>query len=70
MSEWDELTVGLILVGCSIVAAGIILGASLLGLLGSLTQFLLLTTIFLILMGAIVILYIDHKSGQDTKEGQ
>jgi uncharacterized membrane protein len=66
MSEWDITTVGLILVGCSIIAAGLILAAMLLGFLHSMAQFLLLTAIILVVMGAVVILYVDHKNGQDT----
>jgi hypothetical protein len=34
-----------------------------LGILHSSTQFLLLTTIMLVVMGAVLILYIDRKSG-------
>ena len=51
MSDWDFATVALILVGCSIIAAGIIIAAMLLGFLRSSSQFLLLTTIILIVMG-------------------
>ncbi|MFZ0005300.1 MAG: hypothetical protein WCC86_05825 [Methanoregula sp.] len=67
MSEWDITTVGLILVGCSIIAAGLILAAILLGFLHSMARFLLLTTIILVVMGAVVILYVDRKNGQNTK---
>ncbi|ABS55203.1 hypothetical protein Mboo_0685 [Methanoregula boonei 6A8] len=63
MSEWDGATVGLVLVGCSIIAAGLIIAAMILGILHSSTQFLLLTTIMLVVMGAVLILYIDRKSG-------
>jgi hypothetical protein len=66
MSDWDITTVGLILVGCSIIAVGIIIAAMLLGVLHSVTPFLLLTAIVLVVMGAAVILYVDRKSGQDT----
>jgi uncharacterized membrane protein len=67
MSEWDITTVGLILVGCSIIAAGIILAALLLGFLHSIAQFLLLTAIVLVVMGAVVILYVDRKNEQDAR---
>ncbi|MFA5236441.1 MAG: hypothetical protein WC362_01130 [Methanoregula sp.] len=66
MSDWDITTVGLILVGCSIIAAGIIIAAMLIGVLHSFTLFLLLTAIVLVVMGAAVILYVDRKSRQDT----
>jgi len=66
MSEWDFATVGLVLVGCSIIAAGLIITAMILGFLRSSSQFLLLTAIFLIVMGAAVILIVDRKSGQES----
>ncbi|MGA2162167.1 MAG: hypothetical protein ABSG28_08240 [Methanoregula sp.] len=66
MSEWDIATVGLILVGCSIIAVGIIIAATLLGVLHSFIPFLLLTAIVLVVMGAAVILYVDRKDRQDT----
>ncbi len=67
MADWDIATVGVILVGCSIVAAGLILAAALLGVLHSMVRFLLLTAIVLVVMGAVIILYVDRKSGQDAK---
>jgi ABC-type multidrug transport system permease subunit len=66
MSEWDIATVGLILVGCSIIAVGIIIAATLLGVFHSFIPFLLLTAIVLVVMGAAVILYVDRKDRQDT----
>ena len=63
MSEWDGAAVGLVLVGCSIIAAGLIIAAMILGFLHSSTQFLLLTAIMLVLMGAVLILYIERKNG-------
>ena len=66
MSDWDIATLSLILVGCSIIAVGIIIAAMLLGVLHSLTPFLLLTAIVLVVMGAAVILYVDRKYGQET----
>ena len=65
MSDWDITTVGLILVGCSIIAVGIIIAAMLLGIFHSFTPFLLLTAIVLVVMGAAVILYVDRKCRQD-----
>jgi hypothetical protein len=61
MSEWDITTVGLILVGCSIIAVGLIIAVMLLGVLHAVIPFLLLTAIVLVVMGAAVILYVDRK---------
>lgn len=66
MSDWDITTVGLILVGCSIIAVGIIIAAMLLGILHAFTPFLLLTAIVLVVMGAAVILYVDRKYKKDN----
>ena len=66
MSDWDITTVGLILVGCSIIAVGIIIAAMLMGFLHSFTPFLLLTAIVLVVMGATVILYVDRKCRLDS----
>lgn len=66
MSNWDITTVGLILVGCSIIAVGIIIATMILGILHSFTPFLLLTAIVLVVMGAAVILYVDRKCRQDS----
>ena len=66
MSDWDITTVGLILVGSSIIAVGIIIATMLLGVLNSLTPFLLLTGIVLVVMGAAVILFVDRKCSQDA----
>jgi hypothetical protein len=67
MSDWDITTVGLILVGCSIIVVGIIIAAMLIGILHSFAPFLLLTAIVLIVMGAAVILCVDWKCRQDTR---
>ena len=64
MSDWDMVTVGLILVGCSMIAAGLSIAAMILGLFRSSSQFLLLTSTVLIVVGAAVILYVDHRNGQ------
>lgn len=66
MAEWDITTVGLVLIGCSIIAVGIIIAVMLMGFFHSLAPFLLLTAIVLVVMGAAVILYMDRKSGQGT----
>ncbi|MDD4483417.1 MAG: hypothetical protein PHD55_03480 [Methanoregula sp.] len=62
MAEWDITTISLVLVGCSIIAAGIIIAIVLLGYLPAFTPFLLLTAIILVVMGAVAILFVDQKS--------
>jgi len=64
MSEWDIATVSLVLVGCSIIAVGILVALMLMGFFHSLAPFLLLAAIVLVVLGAAVILYMDRKSGQ------
>lgn len=64
MADWDIATVGLILIGCSIIAVGILIAAMLMGILHSFTPFLLLTAIVLVVIGAAVIIYTDRKSEQ------
>ncbi|HNX17550.1 MAG TPA: hypothetical protein PKM50_04370 [Methanoregula sp.] len=66
MSDWDLTTMGLVLVGCSIIAAGIIIAAVLIGVFHSYSTFLLLTAIVLVVMGAVVILYVDRKNRQNS----
>jgi hypothetical protein len=66
MSEWDITTVGLILVGCSIIAVGLIIAAMLIGIFHAFIPFLLLTAIVLVVMGAAVILYVDRKCRQEA----
>lgn len=62
MAEWDITTICLVLVGCSIIAAGIIIAAMLLGYLHTLTPFLLFTTIVIVVLGSVVILFVDQRS--------
>lgn len=62
MTEWDITTISLVLVGCSIIAAGIIIAIVLLGYLHTFAPFLLLTAIILVVMGAVAILFVDQKS--------
>jgi hypothetical protein len=62
MAEWDITTISLVLVGCSIIAAGIIIAIVLLGYLHTFAPFLLLTAIILVVMGAVAILFVDQKS--------
>jgi hypothetical protein len=56
MAEWDLSSVGLVLIGSSITAAGTIMAALLLGIPVSLAPFLLLTTTILIVMSAVLII--------------
>jgi hypothetical protein len=55
MGEWDLTSVGLVLIGSSITAAGTIMAALLLGVAVSLAPFLLLTTAILIVLSAVLI---------------
>lgn len=66
MSDWDLSTVGLVLVGCSIITAGIIIAAVLLGYFHSIATFMLLTAITLVVLGAALILFVDRTNRQGT----
>ncbi len=62
MNNWDLTSVGLVLIGCSITAAGTIIAALLLGMTIRIAPFLLLTTSLLIVMSAILIIYGEQKT--------
>ncbi|MGA2918132.1 hypothetical protein [Methanoregula sp.] len=62
MGEWDLSSVGLVLIGSSITAAGTIMAALLLGIAVSLAPFLLLTTAILIVMSAVLIVLSTPRS--------
>jgi hypothetical protein len=62
MGEWDLSSVGLVLIGSSITAAGTIMAALLLGVAVSLAPFLLLTTAILIVMSAVLIVLSTPRS--------
>jgi hypothetical protein len=62
MDDWDLTSVGLVLIGSSITAAGTIIAALLLGIPLRIAPFLLLTTALLIVMSAILILYGEQKN--------
>lgn len=62
---WDLTSIGLMLIGSSITVAGIIIAALLLGLQVAMAPFLLLTTAFLIVMSAGIIIYYDTKNEQN-----
>ncbi len=57
MGDWDLTSVGLVLIGSSITAAGTIIAALLIGITVNLAPFLLLTTAVLIVMSAFLIVY-------------
>jgi predicted tellurium resistance membrane protein TerC len=59
--DWDLTSIGLVLIGSSITVAGIIIAALLLGARLPQAPFLLITTAFLIVMSAAVIVYYDAK---------
>jgi hypothetical protein len=59
--DWDLTSIGLILIGSSITIAGMIIAALLLGMQVGQAPFLLLTTAFLIVMSATIIIYYDTK---------
>jgi len=62
MGDWDLTSVGLVLIGSSITAAGTIMAALLLGATFSLAPFLLLTTVILIVMSAVLIVLSTPRS--------
>jgi len=62
MGDWDLTSVGLVLIGSSITAAGTIIGALLIGITIRMASFLLLTTAVLIVMSAILIIYNTPRS--------
>jgi len=62
MGDWDLTSVGLVLIGSSITAAGTIIAALLMGITITLASFLLLTTAVLIVMSAILIVYNTPRS--------
>ena len=62
MSDWDLTSVGLVLIGSSITAAGTIMAALLIGITISIAPFLLFTTAILIVMSAIMIVISTPKS--------
>ena len=61
MDNWDLTSVGLVLIGCSITAAGTIIAALLLGITIHIAPFLLLTTALLLVMSAVLIIYWEQK---------
>ncbi|MCK9631329.1 MAG: hypothetical protein M0R30_06765 [Methanoregula sp.] len=60
--DWDLTSVGLVLIGSSITAAGTIIAALLMGITVTLAPFLLLTTAVLIVMSAVLIVYKTPRS--------
>ncbi len=66
MSDWDLTSVGLVLIGSSITAAGTIMAALLLGITIRMAPFLLFTTAVLIVMSAIMIVVSTPKNPPPT----
>ncbi len=65
MSDWDLTSIGLVLIGSSITAAGTIIAAMILGISITLAPFLLLTTAVLVVLSAMLILFSrkeDHQT--------
>jgi len=62
MGDWDLSSVGLVLIGSSITAAGTIMAARLLGVAVDLAPFLLLSTAILIVMSAVLIVLSTPRS--------
>jgi hypothetical protein len=57
MTEWDLTSIGLVLIGSSITAAGMIIAAMILGVAVPNAPFLLLTTAVLVVASSALILY-------------
>jgi hypothetical protein len=62
MADWDLTSVGLVLIGSSITAAGTIIAALLLGITIRIAPFLLFTTALLIVISAVLIIYGEQKT--------
>ncbi len=62
MEDWDLTSIGLVLIGSSITAAGTIIAALLLGITISIAPFLLITTSLLIVISAVLIIYGEQKT--------
>jgi hypothetical protein len=66
MEEWDLTSVGLVLIGSSITAAGTIMAALLLGLRITIAPYLLFTLAVLIIMSAALIVFSSPRSSPPT----
>ncbi|MFA4850126.1 MAG: hypothetical protein WC626_10425 [Methanoregula sp.] len=62
MENWNLTSVGLVLIGCSITAAGTIIAALILGISIHIAPYLLVATALLIVMSAILVIYGEQKS--------
>ena len=65
MEDWDLTSVGMVLIGSSITAAGTIIAALLLGVKLALAPYLLLTTAVLVVMSAALILFWKPADASD-----
>jgi uncharacterized Tic20 family protein len=61
MENWNLTSVGLVLIGCSITAAGTIIAALILGISIPIAPYLLVATALLIVMSAILVIYGEQK---------
>jgi hypothetical protein len=62
MQDWDLASVGLVLIGSSITAAGTIIGVTLLGVRIAYTPFLLLTSAVLVVLSAALLIFSMPKT--------
>ena len=62
MQDWDFASIGLVLIGSSITAAGTIIGGTLIGVRTEYTPFLLLTSAVLVVLSAALIVFSMKKT--------
>jgi hypothetical protein len=62
MQDWDLASIGLVLIGSSITAAGTIIGVTLLGVRIAYTPFLLFTSAVLVVLSAALIMFSMEKT--------
>ncbi len=62
MQDWDFASIGLVLIGSSITAAGTIIGVTLIGVRTEYTPFLLLTSAVLVVLSAALIVFSMKKT--------
>ncbi len=66
MKDWDLPSIGLVLIGSSITAAGTIIGATLLGVRFEYTRYLLFTTAVLVVLSAALIIISMKKNAPES----
>jgi hypothetical protein len=62
MQDWDLPSIGLVLIGTSITAAGTIIGLTLIGVRTEYSPFLLLTSAVLVVLSAALIVFSMKKT--------